>query len=50
MYKYEGVKMKVIENKPAAAIAEISDHGLTRHQNHRKRYTNPVPAPIIKRY
>ena len=30
-------------------IADISDHAFIRHQNQRKMYTEPVPAPIARR-
>ena len=29
-------------------IATTSHHALTRHQNHRTRYSSPVPAPICR--
>src|SRR5687768_2560445 len=31
-----------------AAIAAISLHALTRHQNQRARYTSPIPAPSVR--
>ena len=30
------------------AMATISHHAVTRHQNQRTRYNRPVPAPICR--